>query len=188
MTTSDTLLDQTLMTRMAAGDERALEMLYERYKRLVFGLVVHILRDPEAAEEVTLDVFLRAWTRASGFRSERASVKTWLVSIARHAAIDRLRRRSSRPDEKAPEWADDALASLSADSDVEGDVAQRELRQKVQAAIHHLPAEAQQALALAYFQGLSHSEIAQTLNQPLGTVKSRIRSAMLKLRDTLQPS
>jgi RNA polymerase sigma-70 factor (ECF subfamily) len=185
MTRSDNQLEQTLITRIAAGDEWAIEVLYERYKRQVFGLALHVLRDSESAEEVTLDVFFRVWTQASGFRAERASVKTWLISIARNAAIDRLRRRSSRPDENIQQWADDALETLPAESSVEGEVLDREIRQKVQAAIKGLPVEHQQVLALAYFEGLSHGEIARKLNQPLGTVKSRLRSAMSRLRELL---
>ena len=187
MTSPDDLSDQTLITRIAAGDERAIEVFYERYKRLVFGLTLHILRDAGLAEEVTLDVFLKVWAQASGFRAERASVKTWLVSIARHAAIDRLRRLSSRLDQYVPQWADDVLETLPDDCNVEGEVQEREIRQKVQTAIKSLPVEFRQALALAYFQGLSHSEISRKLNQPLGTVKSRIRSAMIKLRELLPP-
>jgi RNA polymerase sigma-70 factor (ECF subfamily) len=187
MSTPDNLLDQTLISRIAAGDERAIEVFYERYKRLVFSLTRHILREADLAEEVTLEVFFSVWTQAPGFRAERASVKTWLVSIARHAAIDRLRRRSSRPDQNAPQWADDALEILPDNCNVEGEVLEREIRQKVQAAINSLPVEYRQPLALAYFQGFSHSEIARKLNLPLGTVKSRIRSAMIKLRELLQP-
>ena len=187
MTDPNNLPDQVLMARINAGDENAIEVLYERYKRQVFGLALHILRDPEAAEEVTLDVFFRVWSQAFNFRVERASFKTWLISIARHASIDRLRRRSSRPDQQILNWASDALNTLSADYNVEIEVQDRQIRQKVQSAIKNLPDELQQVLALAYLSGLSHSEIARKLNQPLGTVKGRIRNAMIRLRELLQP-
>lgn len=184
---SENPTDSTLMQQIAAGSELALEQFYERYKRLVFSLTLGILRDTGAAEEVTLDVFTRIWNQAAGFDVERASVKTWLVSIARHAAIDQLRRRHSRRDQDPAHWAEDALETLPAATNVESEVQNRQQRREIQQAIAELPIELQQVLARAYFNGDTHSQIAIALNQPLGTVKSRIRSAMLQLREKLQP-
>ena len=185
MSRSDNLTDIDLLNRISTGDERAFEQLYERHKGVIFGLMLHMLRDGGAAEEVTLDVFTKIWNEASNYRPGRAAVKTWLVAIARHAAIDRLRRRQARPDQNESRWADDALATLPATQDVEGEVSDRELRHILQAAIFKLPEELQQVLSLAYVEGCSHAEIAQRLDQPLGTVKGRIRNAMIRLRELL---
>jgi len=179
----DNLTDGDLMTRTGAGDQAAFEALYHRHKGVVFGLLLHMLRDRGVAEDVMLDVFTRVWQQAASYRAGRASVKTWLVAITRHAAIDSLRRRQVRPDQHDSRWADDALAAMPAENDVEGEVGARELRHQVQQALQALPADLQQVLALAYLEGCSHAEIARRLDQPLGTVKGRIRTAMLRLRE-----
>lgn len=185
MPLADNLTDSNLLTRISAGDEQAFEQLYDRHKSAVFGLLLHMLRDHGAAEEVMLDVFTRVWNQAAVYSPGRAAAKTWLVSIARNAAIDRIRRKQARPDQHESCWADEALAEMPADNDVEGEVGERELRQVVQKAISSLPEEMQQVLSLAYIDGCSHSEIADRLGQPLGTVKGRIRNAMLRLREIL---
>lgn len=185
MNSPDNLSDSTLLLQIADNGELAFEQFYERYKRLVFSLALHILRDSNAAEEITLDVFNKVWLQASGYHSDRASVKTWLMTIARHAAIDQLRRRSSRHDQDQARWDVEALETLPSTDNVERNVADRERHQQVVSAIAQLPVEQQKVLALAYFNGSSHSEIAAKLNQPLGTIKSRIRNALLQLRETL---
>lgn len=161
-------------------------MFYERYKGLVYSLTLRMLDDRGAAEEVTLDAFTRIWNQAADFRPDRAAVKTWLLSIARNRAIDVLRMRSGRWDQNPTQWTDGELEKLPDLSNPEQEVTELDLRYKVQAAIAELPKEQKNVLSLAYFKGLSHSQIATALNQPLGTVKGRIRTAMLHLQNTFK--
>jgi RNA polymerase sigma-70 factor (ECF subfamily) len=159
--------------------------LYERYSRLVFSLAWNLVGDQATAEEITLDVFTRIWEKAETYRPEQAKVSTWLTSIARYRSIDMLRRRGSRPEQHSVGFAELAPdIAFSADGPEEAaELAMQQ--QRVRAAIAALPSDQKQVLALAYFKGYSHREIAEALNQPLGTVKTRIRLAMQKLRDLL---
>jgi RNA polymerase sigma-70 factor (ECF subfamily) len=178
--------DATLIRLIEREHTEALSVLYDRYSRLVFSLAWHLLGDQATAEEVTLDVFTRVWEKAGMYRADKAKVSTWLTSIARYHAIDILRRQGSRPEHNSVAWTEvtsDAL--LSADGPEEATELTLQ-RQRVHAAIAELPADQQQALALAYFSGLTHREIADKLGEPLGTVKTRIRLAMQKLRQTLK--
>ncbi len=167
----------------------AIGELYDRYGRLVYSIAIHTVGDPETAEEITQDVFVRACAGARTYRPEKAKVSSWLVSIARHRSIDELRRRRVRPEKGQVDWPVDfdsskvnaLLATEGPEAEVEGTMQQRVLHQIIAA----LPHEQRQVLGLAYFQGLSHSEIASLLGEPLGTVKSRIRIGMQKVRDTL---
>ena len=177
--------DGTLIRLISRAQTDALSALYERYYRLVFSLAVNIVGDRHTAEEITLDVFTRIWEKAETYQAEQAKVSTWLTSITRYRAIDELRRREARPEKHSVEWAE---VSPSAMPRVNGPEAAAELalqKQRVRAAIAKLPEEQQQVLALAYFKGYTQREIAEALDQPLGTVKTRIRLAMQKLRDIL---
>lgn len=181
-----TLDDENLVRLIVQARAEALSELYDRYSRLVFSLALNSVGDPATAEEVTQDVFLRVWQRARQYRAERAKVSTWLTSITRHRAIDQLRRRGSRPEQHSVAWAE---LSPGAEPSVNGPEQAAALAmeiERVRAAIAQLPEEQQQVLALAYFQGLTQSQIAETLDLPLGTVKTRIRLGMQKLRDLLQ--
>lgn len=181
-----TLDDTELITAVACAQPDALSELYDRYHRLVFSLAHHIVLDYATAEEVTLDVFTRLWEKAGSYQADRAKVTTWLLSMARHRAIDALRRQQARPERESVSWADvsaPADPALNSPEDVVDMVLQRD---RVRAAIAQLPAEQKETLALAYFKGYSHSQIAEILQQPLGTVKTRLRSAMQKLRQLLQ--
>ena len=182
-----TLDDETLLRLIAHSSAEAMSVFYDRYSRLVFSLALNVVGDHATAEEITQDVFFRVWDRANTYRVEQAKVSTWLTSITRYRSIDVLRRRSSRPEKDSVRWEDVSLNTLptSAD-DTEELVALSLTRVRVQAAVASLPAEQRQALALAFFQGLTHSEIAEILGDPLGTVKTRIRSGMKKLRDILK--
>jgi len=179
--------DIALLWRVAHGHDDALAELYERYGRLVFSVAYHALGDYAVAEEATQDVFLRVWTRADQYDPTRAQVRTWLVSIARHRAIDLLRRQGSRPEHSSIAWADlgpeDEPATGDDTTAALGDLhlAQR----RVQAAVAELPESQREALALAYFGGYTQREIAERLGEPLGTVKTRIHLAMQKLRRAL---
>lgn len=178
--------DSVLVGRIAAGDDTALEIFYDRYKGLIYSLMLRMLGDRGQAEEATLDAFTRIWQQASDFRSSRAAAKTWLVSIARNRAIDLLRMRKSRLDGDVNRWADSELEMLTETGTPEADVAEKDLYHLARTAIAELPEEQRSALSLAYFEGLSHSEIAERLQQPLGTVKGRIRKAMKTLQAHFQ--
>lgn len=181
-----TLDDKRLITAIGLGQPEALDELYQRYHRLIFSLAVNIISDRATAEEITLDVFTRVWEKAETYRPDLAQVSTWLTSITRYRAIDLLRRRDSRPDYRSVSWAE-VSADIPANP-VDNPEELTELairRQAVQAALAQLPPEQREVLALAYFKGYSHSQIAEALNQPLGTVKTRVRLAMQKLRQSL---
>ncbi len=180
------LNDETLILLVTRADPDALSELYDRYNRLVFSLALTTVGDHATAEEITLDVFVRVWEKARTYRTEKAKVSTWLTSITRHRAIDVLRRRSVRPEQHSLEWAEVAPNAVPRVDGPEGTTELALERQRVRAAVAQLPEEQRQALALAYFQGYTHREIAEALNQPLGTVKTRIRLAMEKLRTVLQ--
>lgn len=177
--------DESLVRLIVHGRSEALSELYDRYGRLVFGLALNSVGDPSTAEEIAQDVFLRAWERARQYRSDQGKVSTWLASIARHRAIDQLRRQGARAEQHSVGWADLAPGAEPAVDGPEEAVALRLQQQRVRAALAQLPEEQRQVLALAYFRGQSHAEIAESLDLPLGTVKTRVRLAMEKLRASL---
>jgi RNA polymerase sigma-70 factor (ECF subfamily) len=176
--------DLVLMQRIAGGDQRALGQLYDRYGRLVYGLARSVVRDEAAAEEITQDVFTRVWSRSGTYQPEQGRPLTWLMRIARNRAIDELRSRSSRPQASSISWLEEDLPDGGTDLAEEVELSRR--RKEVAGAIAALPAQQRQVLALAYFQAYSHREIAGILKQPLGTVKTRLRSAMKRLRAVLE--
>jgi RNA polymerase sigma-70 factor (ECF subfamily) len=178
--------DAALVSGMAAGDDRALGALYDRWQGVVHGVVARILRQPNDIEDVVEETFWQAWRQASRFDPARGAVQTWLLTIARSRALDRaraLRRRRESPIE-----GDDGevLVQQVAPDDPGLDTEAAEQRRIVTAALTQLPAEQREALELGYYGGLSQSEIAERTGQPLGTVKTRMRLAMQKLRSQLQ--
>jgi RNA polymerase sigma-70 factor (ECF subfamily) len=178
--------DETLLQLIVQARAEALGELYDRYGRLVFSLALNSVGNPAAAEEITQDVFLRVWQHARQYRAGRAKVSTWLTSITRHRAIDQLRRRGSRPEQHSVAWAEvvpDAEPTINGPEQAAALAMERE---RVRAAIARLSEEQKQVLALAYFQGLTQSQIAEALALPLGTVKTRIRLGMQKLREMLK--
>ena len=166
----------------------AVGTLYDRFGRLVFSIAFHIVGDIETAEEITQDVFVRACEGAGGYRSGISKVSTWLVSITRHRAIDELRRRSVRPEKDLSDWPDETgmevQTGLPFSDGPERAVEQSLQAQDIREIVAGLPPDQQEALQLAYFKGMSHSQIAVFLGEPLGTIKSRVRLAMEKLRDS----
>lgn len=177
--------DASLISLIAKAQTDALNRLYDRYNRLVFSVALTIVGDRSVAEEVTLDVFVQVWQRAGTYRPEQAKVRTWLVAITRHHAIDVLRMQKSRPEANTVNWDEVALSNGPSVHGLEEGVQISMQREDVRAALAQLPADQREALALAYFRGYSQSQIAETLKQPLGTIKTRMRLAMQKLRKLL---
>jgi RNA polymerase sigma-70 factor (ECF subfamily) len=174
-------LDSELLHAVARGDEAALASLYDRYRLILFGLILRILHSRPEAEDILQDVFIQVWKTAANFDESRGRPFTWLVTLARSRAIDRLRALGSRQ-----RVADEAMqAAPESTSDSEADALQSEQRGVVRAALKELPAEQREALVLAYFEGLTQTEIAARLGAPLGTIKTRMRSGMIKLRELL---
>lgn len=178
--------DSLLLDCIVRGDPSGLSDLYDRYKKLVFSIAFHILRNTEDAEEVTLDVFSQVWEKAESYTAKKASVRVWLASIARYRSIDLLRRRNTRFTAESPKWADACIDCMSAPDDPETDLEMATAHKTVADAMAQLPQNQRDALSLAYFRGLSHAQIAETLAEPLGTVKTRIRSALQTLRKIMQ--
>lgn len=174
-----------LIALTAQGDQTALATFYDRTSPQVFGLVLKILNNREAAEEVTLDVYTQVWRQAHTYDQARGAPGAWLMMLARTRAIDRFRAGAV---EHGRIESLDAVELFISDGDTpEQDVEGQERRRYVQQALAVLTAEQRQAIALAYFYGLSQSEIAEKLQLPLGTVKTRIRLGMMKLREALAP-
>ena len=160
-------------------------MLYDRYARLVFSLWFQILRNEGQSEEMTQDVFLSVWRRAVSYEPAKGKVSTWIGSIAHHRAIDIVRRRN-RDAEAMAAIAVESLKTPLSTVGLEQRAEQSWERERLQSALAAVPEEQRQALVMAYFHGLTHVEIAKALDQPLGTVKTRIRLAVQKLRDALK--
>ncbi|RPJ25346.1 MAG: sigma-70 family RNA polymerase sigma factor [Chloroflexi bacterium] len=176
MTTPD---DVELVTRVANGEEAAFLMLYDRHVGRVYALTLHILSNPMLAEEATQDAFLKLWSRARLYLSERGPFLLWLLTIARRTALDRLRLEGRRPmlsDSKDPEDSWDIIPDL--------DTVPEESRwRSLYFAVQSLQPDHRQVIELAYYQGMSQREIAEVLSWPLGTVKTRLRAAMEHLRE-----
>jgi RNA polymerase sigma-70 factor (ECF subfamily) len=180
--------DRELVARMSAGDDAALALLYDRWSRPVFALVLHLLRDADDAEDVVEEAFWQAWRQAARYDGSRGEVGTWLLTIARTRALDRLRsRRRLREEPLTPVSLGDSDAggATSAADDPSNRAEASERRAIVAKALQTLPREQREVLELAYFSGLSQTEIADRTGQPLGTVKTRTRLAAQKLRDCL---
>lgn len=173
--------DVDLLHSVARGDEEALARLYDRYRLILFGLLVRILNSREEAEDVFQEVFLQVWRRAADFDEQRGRPFTWLVTLARSRAIDRLRLLAAR--QRLAESA--AQAAPGEASDAVADTLHSEQKEIVARALADLPEEQSRTLKLAYFGGLTQSEIAAKLGTPLGTVKTRMRAGMMKLRELL---
>ena len=172
--------DSALVERMMAGDESALGALYDRYAGMLFEMLVRILRDTSAAEEVLQDLFLQLWRGASRFDASRGSLPAWLLVIGRNRALSRLRRRERREILEDPE--EFSLEAVPSAGDLEDEAWRMQLMQRLRSAMATLPPEQKEALELAYFEGMTQTEIAARTGSPLGTVKSRVRAAMQSLK------
>jgi RNA polymerase sigma-70 factor (ECF subfamily) len=168
--------DWSLLARVVKKDEAALAALYDRYSRLVFAEASRILRDKGAAEEILQDIFYQVWRTAEKFDPQRGSLPGWLLVVTRNRAISKLRRRSTTGDDELNE---NAVASTI---NLESTASQNQLLGRVRGAMESLPEGQREAIELAYFEGMTHSEIASRTGEALGTVKTRIRSALEVLR------
>lgn len=172
------LPDDELARRVAAGDRAAFSALYDRFAGRVYGLCLHMLREPAAAEEVSQETFLKVWARAGQFDPRRGALLSWILVIARRCALDRLRWEARRPAPLDSPGADDALVHLPDPLSQSDEARWRSLG----LALQDLPDEQRTAVELAYYHAMSHGEIAEYLGIPLGTVKTRIRLGMDRLR------
>ena len=185
--------DETLLQRTAQQDVAAYEALYDRHAKTVYGLILRIVRQPARAEELLQETFWQVWRNARDFREEGAAV-AWLLRIARNRSLDELRRQKARPQPAdGPADEDDrirqmeqALAQNGGSNSVEDTVARRWNQQQVQRALAVIPADQRLCLELSYFEGYSQREIADYLNLPIGTIKSRMRIGMEKLEYQLR--
>ena len=168
---------EALVARVAAGDQAAFASLYDQLAPAVFGVVRRVLRDPAQAEEVTQEVFVELWRQAGRFDASRASVKTWAVMIAHRRAVDRVRSEQAHRDRQERTFVEEP-----APSGPEDDAVETEERQGARRAMDALPPAQRQALELAFYDGLTHVEIAERLDVALGTVKTRIRDGLIRLR------
>jgi RNA polymerase sigma-70 factor (ECF subfamily) len=176
--------DRLTVRRVADGDAAALAALYDGYSRQVYSMAVRVLQDQTEAEDIVQEVFAQAWRQASRFDGSRGTVGAWLLNMTRSRAIDRVRSRRSRPDSTP---TDERMLGTLTDAALRPDqaVGAAQSAARLRAAMGALPLLQRLAIELAYFEGLTQAEIAERLEQPLGTVKTRIRLGLLKLRDLM---
>lgn len=183
----DSLNDETLLARVARGDTASFEALYDRYASAVMGTALRITGDRSLAEEAVQEAFWRVWRGADSFRAQRGTVAGWLLGIARNLSIDLCRRRSARPPASPAGGVDQPIDRVA---DPEMDVPEAAWsaikHQQVRAAMSTLSAEQRRVIELAYFGGLTHQEIATASGEPLGTIHTRARLALRRLRESLQ--
>jgi len=178
--------DASLMERVLQRDSRALETLYDRYARPVYSLALRISQQPSSAEEIVQDVFLQLWQNAKRYQAARGPLEPWLFTVARNRALDflRLKREKQRRREDSVDF--DLPPSAVVRPDPEGAMDQSRRAAKVRTLMNSLPEAQRRAIELAFFQGMTHSEISAATGQPLGTVKSWIRGGLLRLRESLE--
>jgi RNA polymerase sigma-70 factor (ECF subfamily) len=170
--------DTALLARVGSGDQAAIASLFDRYSGVVYSVALRVLRDPGQAEDVMQDIFLQLWRKPEAFISGRGALAAWLVVVARNRAIDLLRRR--RPTDSVDEVV------LASTTDLASEAERNALIEKVRNILTGLPAEQKKSVEMAFFEGLSHTEIADRTGDALGTVKTRIRLALISLRKALQ--
>jgi RNA polymerase sigma-70 factor, ECF subfamily len=166
--------DAALLALVQKGDEYAMASLFDRYSKVVYSVALRVLRDPASAEDVLQEVFMQIWRNPNGFVATRGSLGGWLAVVARNRSIDALRRK--RPSEQVDEMA------LASNFNLADEAERNSLMEKARGVIYLLPIEQRKTLEMAFFDGLTHSEIAEMTGDPLGTVKTRIRSALTTLR------
>ena len=169
--------DLALVTAIRSGDQAAMAELYDRYSAIVYSVALRVLQDTGAAEDVLQEIFMQLWRNPGAFDASRGNMGAWLAVIARNRAIDALRRRKPEDD------IEDVVVSVEPDFASVADRAR--VMEKVRGALDGMPAPQRAALEMAYFEGLTHAEIAEKTGEPLGTVKTRIRTGLLSLRKVL---
>jgi RNA polymerase sigma-70 factor, ECF subfamily len=184
--TYDTRTDNELMAMISAGESEALEMLYKRYAASVYQTVLRVVQDWALAEDLVQEVFWRVWRRSICFAAERGQVASWLRAMAHNVSIDELRRMRARPVWIGAEVEQSRMRELADDqADVVASAIKHEQRHLIVSALQHLPIEQRQVIELSYFDGRTYKEIAAALNHPLGTVKTRARLGLRKLKQAL---
>jgi len=166
--------EMRLVARVRAGDQLALAELYDRYSHVVYGVALRVLQDTGAAEDVLQDIFLQLWRKPDAFDSSRGSLAAWLAVIARHRSIDRLRKRRPETD------LEDCVIVSS--TDLRDETERSLVIEKVRVVMNEMNSDQRTAMEMAFFQGLTHTEIAERTGEPLGTIKTRIRSGLQQLR------
>jgi RNA polymerase sigma-70 factor (ECF subfamily) len=166
--------EMRLVARIRAGDQQAMSELYDRYSKVVYAVSLRVLQDTGAAEDVLQDVFLQLWRNPDAFDASRGNLAAWLAVIARHRAIDRLRQR--RPETDIDECV------IASGPDLRDETERTLIVEKVRGALQEMNPQQRQAMEMAFFQGLTHTEIAEKTGEPLGTIKTRIRSGLQQLR------
>lgn len=180
-----TLRDEELLAMVARGDEGALGAVYDRFGGLVYTVALRVTGDRQTAEEVTQDVFQGVWQTAGSYQAGRGACAAWLVGIARHRAIDAIRSKRERARTREQTYDQGSFAETAGAPDPE--LTDLDLREAVRAALDSLPPAQRQAVELAFYGGLTRVEIAERLGEPIGTIKTRLRLGLLKLRDLLRP-
>jgi RNA polymerase sigma-70 factor (ECF subfamily) len=175
--------DRLAIDRIANGDHDALGDLYDRHGRLIYSLALRVVRDQGEAEDIVQEVFAQVWQQASRYREARGNVIAWMLTVTRSRAIDRLRRRASRPQHAGEDSAVTEIADGAPAIDEQLAWAGRAVQ--IRGALESLPLLQRIAIELAFYEGLTHAEVAERLELPLGTIKTRIRQGLLKLRDQL---
>ncbi len=170
--------DGVLLALVGQGDETAMATLFDRYSRVVYSVSLRVLRDPAAAEDVLQEVFMQIWRKPEALAGNRGAMGAWLAVVARNRSIDTIRRR------KPTDSVEDVV--LAANSDLAQESERNFMIERARAVMAALPMEQRKTLEMAFFDGLTHSEIAETTGDPLGTVKTRIRTALLVLRKAMQ--
>ena len=170
--------DASLLALVGRGDEHAMAALFDRYSRVVYSVALRVLRDPSSAEDVLQEIFMQIWRSPDGFTAARGSLGGWLAVVSRNRSIDALRRR--RPTDSTDDVVLASTFNLSEEAE------RNVMIERARAAMVSLPLEQRKTLEMAFFDGLTHSEIAEMTGDPLGTVKTRIRSALLSLRKAFQ--
>jgi RNA polymerase sigma-70 factor, ECF subfamily len=166
--------DAVLLSLVQRGDESAMAALFDRYSKIVYSVALRVLRDPSSAEDVLQEIFMQIWRSPDGFVATRGSLGGWLAVVSRNRAIDALRRK--RPTESVDDMA------LASNYNLANEAERNSLMDKARGVIQLLPIEQRKTIEMAFFDGLTHSEIAEMTGDPLGTVKTRIRSALTSLR------
>jgi RNA polymerase sigma-70 factor (ECF subfamily) len=174
--------DADLVDRLQHRDPQALAQLYDRYGRVTYSLILRVVRDTGVAEDLVQETFLRVWNRVQGFNAEKGSIGPWLLAVARNRAIDYLRSATGRQ-RNALEFEENEHPALY--TDMERDLLLADEARRVKVAMQKLSPNQRQAIELAYFEGLSQTEMAERMGQPLGTVKTWVRTALKNLRDEL---